>query len=244
MNNDLLYEDFHKTSNIQKKLIKKNNFTYRNIIKFIDSYLNFSKKNILDIGCGAGTISLYLANRGNKVLGIDISKNAIEKCKKSANFLKLNNVKFEKVNFPTDVPVGKFDFIICSEVIEHLKNDELALKKIFSILNSGGVAIISTPSINAPLFRWGLASEFDNRVGHLRRYSLIELVRKCENAGFKVLETRKTEGLLRNFLFLNPIGGKVLRFIKFFLSNIVTFVDEIFLKIFGESNIFIIVKKP
>lgn len=238
------HEVFHETTLVQKKIISEKNFTYRIILKVINKFLLKGKKNkILDIGCGAGTLSLYLASKKNEVLGIDIAENAIYSCKSSAEYLNLKNVSFQQMPFPDKIPNGKFDLIICSEVLEHLKDDKLALKKIFSLLNNGGIAIISTPSIDAPIYRLGLARKFDERVGHLRRYSLEKLVSMCKESGFIIIETRKTEGVLRNFLFLNPIAGKLVRFIRWNISNVVSFFDDISLTFFGESQIFVVVKK-
>ena len=237
------YEDFLKHSNPQRKIITDTDFTYRNITSLLNRLLRHPVK-ILDIGCGAGTIALYLASKGNDVLGIDISKNAIVSANESKKLIGLKNVTFKKMHFPDETPEEKFDFIILTEVIEHLENDELALKKIFSLLKSNGMVLISTPSKNAPLYRLGIATEFDIRVGHLRRYTIQELARKCEKTGFKILETKKTEGIIRNFLFLSPIAGRFIRFIKFFVSDWITYIDELSLKLFGESNMFIVLQKP
>lgn len=238
----VLYDKFHKETSIQRKLIDENNFTYRLLIPEINKYLKTPKK-ILDIGCGAGTLSLYYAKKGNNVTGIDISKNAVGSANESAKILRLNNVRFSQVNFPKSLPVGKYDFIILTEVLEHLKDDELALRKINSLLNKGGILFISTPSQNAPLYKLGLLSGFDKEVGHLRRYSIDELVKKCEKNGLTVVKTKKTEGIIRNFLFTNPYAGKVVRFIKFQISDMVTVVDNMTVPIFGESNIFVVAKK-
>lgn len=240
---EINYDIFHKETSIQTKLINDNNFTYRILLGFINKFL-VKHKNILDIGCGAGTLCLYYASKGNTILGIDISQKAIDSANGSAKFLRLTNARFKKMGFPREIPREKFDFIIFTEVIEHLENDDLALKKIFSILKKSGIVFISTPSKNAPLHKLGMAKEFDKRVGHLRRYTIKELEGKAIKCGFTVLETKKTEGIVRNFLFLNPIAGKLVRFIKFFLSDWVTFVDDISLRLFGESNIFIVLQKP
>lgn len=239
-----IYEDFHEKTSVQEKIIKKNNFTYRHILRFIDKY-SVDKKNIIDIGCGAGTLCFYVASKGIQVLGVDISSRAIEACRKSSSRLGLDKLaKFEIVNFPQESMSGKFDLVIFTEVIEHLRDDKLALEKIFNMLNKGGIAIITTPSLNAPLYRLGYANSFDEKVGHLRRYTVESLTKKCETCEFEVIETEKVEGILRNFLFLNPYAGKFVRFIKFFISDMATFIDNSLIPIFGESNIIVIVKKP
>lgn len=242
MANSTQYEKFHENTHFQKKIIKENNFTYRHILKIINKYVTSSKK-ILDIGCGAGTLCLYLAQKNNRVLGIDISEKAIESAKKSAKFLRLENVEFKKCDFPEDVPKEMFDVVIFTEVIEHIREDDKALKKIFSLLQPDGIAIITTPSSNAPLYKLGLAKEFDQRVGHLRRYTVESLGQKAENTGFTIIEWRKIEGILRNFLFLNPIAGKFIRYIKYFISDLITFIDDVLVKMFGESNIIIVLQK-
>lgn len=237
------YETFHKNTSQQSKIISKNNFTYRHILHFINKY-SIDKKNIIDIGCGAGTLCFQVASKGIQVLGIDISSKAIKMCQQSSGILGLDKfAKFKVVDFPEESVKGKFDLVIFTEVIEHLHDDKLALQKIFNMLNKGGIVIITTPSLNAPLYRLGYANSFDERVGHLRRYTIDSLSKDCENSGFKIIETKKNEGILRNFLFLNPYAGKLVRFIKFFMSDIVTQIDNCLIPIFGESNIIVIAKK-
>ena len=237
------YEEFHKNTSPSYKIIDKANFTYKIILKTFDKYIDKNEK-ILDIGCGAGSLAFYYASKGNKVVGIDISGSAIESAKKSAKLLKLKNIEFEVMNFPTQALREKFDRVICSEVIEHLEDDTLALDKIYKLLKPHGKAIITTPSKNAPLHRLGYAKNFDIRVGHLRRYTMEELVKKSKKAGFKIIETKKTEGVVRNFLYLSPIAGKFIRFIKYFLVDVVLEVDLLSMKLFGESDLIIVLEKP
>lgn len=241
-NSKLVHEKYHAKTKVQKKIISENNFTYRLIIPVIKNYLK-PKMKILDIGCGAGTLDFYLANKGYDVLGIDISGKAISDCKKSTEYLKLQNAKFQIVDFPNKSPRVKFDLVIFTEVIEHLKDDKLALRKISNLLNEDGILILSTPSKNAPLHKLGLTEKFDKDVGHLRRYDLKSLEKMCEETGLRILEAKKTEGLLRNFLFINSAAGKSVRFIKSFISDFVTLTDNILLMFFGESNFIIVARK-
>lgn len=238
------YETFHKNTTSQSKIISKNNFTYRQIIRFIDKY-STGRKRIIDIGCGAGTLCFYLASKGKQVLGVDISFKAIKACEESSKMLGLGKfAKFKVAKFPGESVNGKFDLVILTEVIEHLRDDKLALEKIFNMLKRGGVAIITTPSLNAPLYRLRYANGFDERVGHLRRYTVDSLSKKCESSGFEIVETKKIEGILRNYLFISPYAGRFVRFIKFFISDVVTLIDNTLIPIFGESNIVIVIKKP
>ena len=68
---------YHQKTKAQHKIIDEGNFTYRVILSIINKYLKGTKK-VLDIGCGAGTLDFYLANKGHNVTGIDISEKAIE----------------------------------------------------------------------------------------------------------------------------------------------------------------------
>jgi len=238
-----LHERYHSRTRWQSKIIKDNNFTYRILISVINKYVKKPSLRILDIGCGAGTLSFYLANKGHNVLGIDISSKAIKECNASKKALGLKNTDFQRVDFPDRIPNGKFDVIIFTEVIEHLEDDKKALQSIYKLLKPNGLMILSTPSDTAPLHKLGLTKKFDQEVGHLRRYSLIELESLIKKSGFNIIETRKTEGVLRNFLFINPLAGKMIRFIKFFISDIVTFTDNLTIPIFGYSNIIIVARK-
>lgn len=229
-----------------KRIINKRNFTYRLILDAFAPYLTDGKR-VLDIGCGAGTLSFYIGSHGNYVKGVDISSKAIRACEISAKDLGIGkNVSFQVADFLKINISERFDVILCSEVLEHLVDDRLAAKKIFSNLKNDGVALISVPSKRAPLFRLGLIKGFDRQVGHLRRYTLEELVILLKEQGLRILETRKTQGILRNFLFYNFLGALPLRFANRFwiISDILTFFDNITLRLFGESQIIVVAQKP
>jgi len=241
-----LYEDFHEETRAQKKVIGFKNFTYRLLLQIIEPYL-VSKKEVLDIGCGAGSLSFYLANKGIKAKGIDISTKAIKSCRLTARRLGLEkNTEFNELDFSKENIPGQFDLILCLELIEHLNNDKFAIKRIYDNLEENGTVIISTPSKNAALYKLGLTKREDKRVGHLRRYTMEELTGLLKNEGLKVIETRKTEGIFRNFLFYNRLGRLPLRFANRFwiVSDIFTFIDNISLRLFGESQLIVVAQKP
>ena len=229
-----------------KKIINPRNFTYGVILEILTKYLKNEKK-VLDAGCGEGNISLFIASYRTDVIGVDISQKSIITCKKKANCLLLSkNTLFINADLEKQKFRERFDLITCIEAIEHINNDEMVLDKFFNWLKTDGTLFLSTPSKNAPLFKMGITKKRDDETGHLRRYSIKSLTEKLKKIGFIIIETKKTEGILRNFLFFTKTGCLPLRLAnKFqFISDTITFLDNITLKLFGESQIIIVAQKP
>ena len=108
----------------------------------------FTNKNftVLDAACGTGYGSFIISKNSKKVIGVDMSKTAIEHAKfnfknKKINFIQkdINNLTYNK----------KFDMIISIETIEHLTLDKsiLWLKKCKKMLKKNGVFICSSPML-------------------------------------------------------------------------------------------------
>lgn len=239
------YEKFHKNTKFQKRIIKPRNFTYRLVLEAINPYLNHRKK-FLDIGCGAGTLSFYVANKGNYVKGIDISSRTIKICRINAERLGLNkNIYFQAADFLKIKKSEKFDYVLCNEVLEHLDDDKKTILKIYNELKDNGIAIISVPSKDAPLLKFNFMKEKDRDMGHLRRYNSEELTNLLKMNNFSIIKTIKNEGIIRNLLFITWLGNQIIRIANKlgFVSDILTFFDDITLKLLGESNIIVIAKR-
>lgn len=235
---DNKYEKFHKSAVIQKRIIKDNNYTYYEIIQTLKKILDkYEKLKILDYGCGVGTISLYLASRGHNVIGLDVSKNAIKAAKTNAKKLKLKNVKFflaDKIN--RNKMKKMFDLVLMIEVIEHVPDDKKVIKEVSSYLKKDGYLILTTPSIEAPLYKLGLLKSFDEKVGHLRRYTQLNLTQLVGNAEIKIIKFSVHESILRNFFYTNSHAGWVLKFIKGPISSLFILIEQPLIKLFGGSN--------
>jgi 2-polyprenyl-3-methyl-5-hydroxy-6-metoxy-1,4-benzoquinol methylase len=242
--NKLLYEKYHNRRMLQKRILTKKNFTYRYLINVLENRLK-NVRNVLDIGCGTGAIDFYLANNGISVVGIDISTKAVRNARLNAkNFGLALKTKFNINHFPHDKIEGKYDLVICSEVLEHLVDDSKAVNKIFELLKSGGLAVLSSPSINSPIYKLGLARNHDKEVGHLRRYNNDNLLLLLRKAGFKIVDSRKVQGLLREALFIFPLGELIIKMANrfSFVSDFLSIIDELLL-VFGESDIIVTAKK-
>jgi len=119
-------------------------------IKYIQETLNKKKLNkikILDVGCGGGLVSEGMSKLGADVTGIDFVKENINIAKLHAYKNKLK-IKYMVKDFEVENIKSKFDVIIIFEVLEHLHDWKLFLKKIRLNLKSNGVLIISTINKN------------------------------------------------------------------------------------------------
>lgn len=116
--------------------------------RYLDNYLP-SKGNILEIGCGAGTITIGLAKRGYKITAIDLSTRMVELCKKRISDEGLEqNVQFYVKDARKLYGIGAdlFDAILMMGPLYHLvyKEDrEIALKEAFNQLKRGGLIFSS-----------------------------------------------------------------------------------------------------
>lgn len=131
---------------------------------------------ILDIGCSGGNLINLLNEKGYyNVSGIDISKKAIQLCKKrgikSVHLMSGDNLKFK----------NKFDIIIASDVLEHIKDDKKAVESMKQALKKRGKVICFVPAFMS------LWSRHDESNKHYRRYTKKALSDLFMNNGFTIL---------------------------------------------------------
>jgi SAM-dependent methyltransferase len=117
---------------------------YNQMPKIEQKALQLSKGKILDVGCGAGSHSLYLQEKGFDVTAIDISENAIRTCQ-------LRSVKNAKVQNILDISDEKFDTILLlmngTGIFETLSKTSTYFQKLKSLLNTNGQILIDSSDI-------------------------------------------------------------------------------------------------
>ncbi len=118
---------------------------YKEMPEIEKKALSLAKGRMLDVGCGAGSHSLYLQNEKHlDILAIDISPNAIEACR-------LRGVKNTACINVLDLENEKFDTIILlmngTGIFGKLKDISTYLQKLKSLLNEGGQILIDSSDI-------------------------------------------------------------------------------------------------
>jgi len=120
-------------------------FIFRQVFKY-------RPKLILDIGCGRGFYSNALATLPyiREIIAIDVENENIVRAKSEAPNKK---IKYQKADIFNWSSKKKFDLIICSEVLEHVENENKFLKIIFGLLGNKAKLLVTVPSANYP-FCW------------------------------------------------------------------------------------------
>jgi 2-polyprenyl-3-methyl-5-hydroxy-6-metoxy-1,4-benzoquinol methylase len=101
--------------------------------------------SILDFGCGSGYGAGFLAERGARVLGIDISPAAIDYATNTFPRASFRVHDLTDSGLPTKIP-ERFDIIVSFDVIEHVEKWWTFLHNVRALVKQGGVAIVGCPN--------------------------------------------------------------------------------------------------
>lgn len=101
--------------------------------------------NILDIGSGGGLVSSALCQLGAKVTGLDANYHNIKAATEHAKEqeLEINYVQGTVEDYAKEHQ-GKYDLVVCLEVIEHVANPQLFVAKICELVKKEGMLVFST----------------------------------------------------------------------------------------------------
>ncbi|HLA84209.1 MAG TPA: methyltransferase domain-containing protein [Thermoguttaceae bacterium] len=162
--------------------------------KLIDKYSR-SDGSALDLGCGSGIFSLYLAERNRSVVAVDASAEMLRICEEKQKRSGLNNVAFSNRDINRLEPswIEKVDLIICSSVLEYLDDLDRSLTLLASSLKRDGVLILSMPNrrslyrrVESLAFRFTRRPRYYRYVRHL--CTVDEIESRLDAVGLKIQE--------------------------------------------------------
>jgi 2-polyprenyl-3-methyl-5-hydroxy-6-metoxy-1,4-benzoquinol methylase len=166
----------------------------------------FLHGNILEIGSGIGNISSFLLSDAESITLSDTNEFYIQTLKNkfhsSPNLKEVLCIDVQNSKFETTYALLKeqYDTIFLLNVLEHVEEDNQAIKNCNFLLRSGGTLLILTPAYNF------LYSQLDKALGHYRRYTTSRLNLLFQNNTF----------ITKKSFYFNAIGivawlyGKVL----------------------------------
>jgi SAM-dependent methyltransferase len=152
-------------------------------------------RRVLDVGCAGGYLGAILASRGYRVTGIDSPGAA------RAGFPE--SIELLEADLDLGLPplTGRFDFVICADVLEHLRRPALLLRDLRAVLATGGRLAASLPNSGHAYVRWNVLTGrfpaedrglFDRT--HLHFYTWRGWLDLFHTAGFRI-ETLRSSGV-------------------------------------------------
>lgn len=164
--------------------------------------------SILDVGCGAGVKSRYLANKGFRVTGVDFSEKMIEIAKRESP-----EIPFEVVDvYEIDKYPKTFDGVFAQAVLLHVPKEKIrgVLAKLKDKINQNGLLYIAVKGMRDDGIEGAVKKENDYGYEYERFFSffnLPELENYLKELGMKVVwKTNTTSGRAD---WLQIVGRKI-----------------------------------
>lgn len=105
---------------------------------------------VMEIGCGEGGNLLPFARLGCNVTGVDIASCRIEEARRFFTAEQARGKFIAQDIFKLQEPGQQYDIIICHDVLEHIGNKGLLLRRIAGFLSQGGIIFMSFPAWQMP----------------------------------------------------------------------------------------------
>jgi ubiquinone/menaquinone biosynthesis C-methylase UbiE len=125
-------------------------------------------QRVLDLGCGTGRHSLFLAKQGFDVYATDMSPTAVKIAGEKAAALELKNVHFQQHDM-RDIPFKNnfFDAVICTWTLHHgtLAQIQRTVDEVHRVLTPGGIFATDIPSTTTAGYKIGKEIEKNTLIG-------------------------------------------------------------------------------
>lgn len=223
-----LHTDFHEKDSKEKAKV---------ISMLLNNFNDFKLKSIIDVGCGSGMVLLDVihSNNFNRVVGVDISEDAIKRAVMNDS---RSEVKWIWSDFK-DIKEAMFDVVLLIDIVEHTYNDKHFIN---SLRNIGKVFIIKVPierNIINGLIKFISFGRIDlykinkKKYGHIQNYTEKSFLETLKDINFKIIKIEYMHLPKRS-----KIGWEVLRI----LSYPFWFISRRFYILFNGGFLVVMVK--
>ncbi|MCR5864000.1 MULTISPECIES: bifunctional 2-polyprenyl-6-hydroxyphenol methylase/3-demethylubiquinol 3-O-methyltransferase UbiG [Aquincola] len=169
---------------------------------WIEQSVPVAGKRVLDVGCGGGILAESMAQRGAKVLGIDLADKPLKVAQLHAMESGVDGVEYRQVAaeaLAAEQPAS-FDVVTCMEMLEHVPDPSSVVRACATLVKPGGSVFFSTINRNAKAFLFAIVGaehvlqllpKGTHEYAKFIRPS--ELARWCRESGLLLGETKGME---------------------------------------------------
>lgn len=184
-----------------------------------DQVRPFARGRILEIGSGIGNLSAFFIRDGHDITLSDVRAQYTQQLSESFPDRKVLEMDLVHPDFEVKYKdqLGTYDLVFALNVVEHIRDDRLALSNMRSLLRPGGVMFVLVPAY--PF----LFNHFDRALEHYRRYTRKSLA-AVHPAGLTVIHTRyfNLMGIPGWFIVGGLLGRKIIPASNMRLYNVLT----------------------
>jgi len=146
---------------------------------------------VLDVGCGVGHLMLRMARRGCRVTGVELIRADLRSARRLLGEIWQQVDLIEGDGGRLPFADESFDFVTCTETLEHVADYGLALRELARVLRPGGHLAVSVPDTLPELVARELSELYrTDPWGHRRIFTRGGIVRAVEAAGPRVYARR------------------------------------------------------
>lgn len=173
-------------------------------------------QSVLDVGCGGGRHSFECLRRGAAVTAVDLDLESLATTRGTLAAMTAAGEAGPGASYRVTLADARqlpfadatFDRAIASEVLEHIREDDRAIKELNRVLKLGGRAAVSVPRWWPEQICWTLSDEYhSNPGGHVRIYRASTLKRRLRRAGFCVYASGYSHALHSPYWWLKCLFG-------------------------------------
>jgi 2-polyprenyl-3-methyl-5-hydroxy-6-metoxy-1,4-benzoquinol methylase len=119
-------------------------FAARRDLEVVRRHAVIDGARVLEIGCATGEVAQTASQMGARVVGYDLSSDALAQAKMRYPNLALTSGSAHNLPFRS----GSFDIVLAFELIEHLASPAQGIREISRVLRGDGIAVLTTPNAN------------------------------------------------------------------------------------------------
>jgi 2-polyprenyl-6-hydroxyphenyl methylase/3-demethylubiquinone-9 3-methyltransferase len=151
-------------------------------LDYIDGRVGLAGRRVADVGCGGGLLADGMARRGARVLGIDLSSQAVAVAKlhalESGVAVDYREMAAEAL---ASAEPGAFDLVTCLEMLEHVPDPAAVVAATARLVRPGGDVVFSTINRNARSFALAIVgAEYLMRLLPMGTHRYARLIRPSE----------------------------------------------------------------
>jgi len=127
-----------------------NNFR-TTVVPWLDSMIPLKNASVLEIGCGTGSTTVALGEKGAKITAIDVCAESMQVAKERCRIYGINNVEFQLLNADRmkSSLTDPFDYVIFTASMEHMTHNERirSIQAAYELVKENGhVVLLETPN--------------------------------------------------------------------------------------------------